>query len=53
MPVTRASSILFLAATLAVAGTGDRMVIYRPVEASSLFGLGGGSGVLEIYTKGN
>ena len=31
----------------------DRMVIYRPVEAGSLFGLGGGSGVLEIYTKGN
>ena len=31
----------------------DRMVIYRPVEAGSLFGLGGASGVLEIYTKGN
>jgi hypothetical protein len=34
-------------------GATDRMVIYRPVEASSLFGLGGASGVLAIYTKGN
>jgi protocatechuate 3,4-dioxygenase beta subunit len=31
----------------------DRMVIYKPVEAGNLFGLGGGNGVLMIYTKGN
>ena len=31
----------------------DRMVIYKPVEAGSLFGLGSGNGVLMIYTKGN
>lgn len=31
----------------------DRMVIYRPIEAGNLFGLGGGNGVLMIYTKGN
>jgi hypothetical protein len=31
----------------------DRMVIYKPVEAGSLFGLGGGNGVWMIYTKGN
>jgi Carboxypeptidase regulatory-like domain len=31
----------------------DRMVIYKPVEAGTLFGLGAGNGVLMIYTKGN
>lgn len=31
----------------------DRMVIYRPIEAGNLFGLGAGNGVLMIYTKGN
>ncbi len=31
----------------------DRMVIYKPVEAGNLFGLGAGNGVLVIYTKGN
>lgn len=31
----------------------DRMVIYKPVEAGNLFGLGGGNGVWMIYTKGN
>ena len=29
----------------------DRMVVYRPLEAGSLFGLGAGNGVLMIYTK--
>jgi hypothetical protein len=29
----------------------DEMVLFRPVEAGSLFGLGGGNGVLMIYTK--
>lgn len=29
----------------------DEMVIFRPVEAGNLFGLGGGNGVLMIYTK--
>lgn len=31
----------------------DRMLIYKPVDAGSLFGLGGGNGVWMIYTKGN
>ena len=31
----------------------DRMVIYKPVDAGSLFGLGGGNGVWMIYTRGN
>jgi hypothetical protein len=31
----------------------ERMVIYKPVEASNLFGLGGASGVWMIYTRGN
>ena len=31
----------------------DRMVIYKPIEAGNLFGLGAGNGVLMIYTKGN
>lgn len=29
----------------------DRMVIYKPVEAGNLFGLGSGNGVLAIYTR--
>jgi hypothetical protein len=29
----------------------DRMVIYRPVEAGNLFGLGSGNGVLAIFTR--
>lgn len=29
----------------------DRMVVYRPVEAGNLFGLGAGNGVLMIYTR--
>ena len=31
----------------------DRITIYKPVEAGSLFGPGSGNGVLMIYTKGN
>ena len=31
----------------------DRIVIYKPVEAGNLFGLGAGNGVIVIYTKGN
>ena len=31
----------------------ERMVIYKPIEAGNLFGLGGGNGVLMIYTRGN
>ena len=31
----------------------DRMVVYKPVEAGTLFGMGSGNGVLMIYTKGN
>jgi hypothetical protein len=31
----------------------ERMVIYKPVEAGNLFGLGGGNGVWMIYTRGN
>jgi hypothetical protein len=31
----------------------ERMVVYKPVEAGTLFGLGGGNGVLMIYTRGN
>ena len=31
----------------------DRLVIYKPVEAGNLFGLGAGNGVILIYTKGN
>lgn len=31
----------------------DRMVLYKPVEAGNLFGLGGGNGVWLIYTRGN
>ncbi len=29
----------------------DRLVIYKPVEAGNLFGLGSGNGVLSIYTR--
>lgn len=29
----------------------DHMVLYRPIEAGNLFGLGSGNGVLEIYTR--
>lgn len=29
----------------------DHMVIYKPVEAGNLFGLGSGNGVLAIYTR--
>lgn len=31
----------------------ERMVIYKPVEAGNLFGLGAGNGVWMIYTRGN
>lgn len=31
----------------------ERMVVYKPVEAGNLFGLGGGNGVWMIYTVGN
>lgn len=31
----------------------ERMVVYKPVEAGNLFGLGGGNGVWMIYTRGN
>lgn len=30
----------------------DRIVVYRPVEAGNLFGLGSGSGVIVVYTRG-
>ncbi len=29
----------------------DRIILYRPVEAGALFGLGSGNGVLAIYTR--
>jgi len=29
----------------------DRMVLYRPVEAGVLFGLGSANGVLQIFTR--
>ena len=29
----------------------DRIVLYRPVQAGNLFGLGSGNGVLMIFTK--
>ena len=29
----------------------DRIVVYRPVEAGNLFGLGSGNGVIVVYTK--
>ncbi|MEJ2540568.1 MAG: carboxypeptidase regulatory-like domain-containing protein [Gemmatimonadota bacterium] len=29
----------------------ERVVLYRPVEAGNLFGLGGGNGVIMIFTK--
>jgi hypothetical protein len=29
----------------------DHMVIYKPVEAGNLFGLGSGNGVLAIFTR--
>ena len=31
----------------------ERMVIYKPLQAGNLFGLGGGNGVWMIYTRGN
>ena len=31
----------------------ERMVVYKPIEAGNLFGLGGGNGVWMIYTRGN
>lgn len=31
----------------------ERMVVYKPVEAGNLFGLGAGNGVWMIYTRGN
>ena len=31
----------------------ERMVLYKPLEAGNLFGLGSGNGVWMIYTKGN
>jgi protocatechuate 3,4-dioxygenase beta subunit len=31
----------------------ERMVIYKPIEAGNLFGLGSGNGVWMIYTRGN
>ena len=31
----------------------ERMVLFKPVEAGNLFGLGGGNGVWMIYTRGN
>lgn len=31
----------------------ERMVVYKPVQAGNLFGLGGGNGVWMIYTRGN
>lgn len=29
----------------------DRIVLYRPIEAGNLFGLGGGNGVVMVFTK--
>ncbi|HSM59218.1 MAG TPA: carboxypeptidase regulatory-like domain-containing protein [Longimicrobiales bacterium] len=29
----------------------DRIVIYRPVDAGTIFGLGSGNGVIQIYTR--
>jgi len=29
----------------------ERVVLFRPVEAGNLFGLGGGNGVVMIFTK--
>lgn len=31
----------------------ERMVVYKPLEAGNLFGVGGGNGVWMIYTRGN
>ena len=31
----------------------ERMVLYKPLEAGNLFGLGAGNGVWMIYTRGN
>ncbi len=31
----------------------ERMEVYKPLEAGTLFGLGGGNGVWVIYTRGN
>ena len=31
----------------------ERMVVYKPIEAGNLFGLGAGNGVWMIYTRGN
>ncbi|MDH3271884.1 MAG: carboxypeptidase regulatory-like domain-containing protein [Gemmatimonadota bacterium] len=31
----------------------ERMVVYKPIQAGNLFGLGGGNGVWMIYTRGN
>ena len=31
----------------------ERMVVYKPLQAGTLFGLGGGNGVWMIYTRGN
>ncbi|MEQ9399027.1 MAG: carboxypeptidase regulatory-like domain-containing protein [Longimicrobiales bacterium] len=31
----------------------DRIVIYKPVEAGNLFGLGAANGVMAIFTRGN
>jgi protocatechuate 3,4-dioxygenase beta subunit len=31
----------------------ERMVLYKPIEAGNLFGLGAGNGVWMIYTRGN
>lgn len=31
----------------------ERMVVYKPLEAGTLFGLGGANGVWMIYTRGN
>jgi len=31
----------------------ERMVVYKPLEAGNLFGLGAGNGVWMIYTRGN
>jgi hypothetical protein len=31
----------------------ERMVLYKPIEAGNLFGLGSGNGVWMIYTRGN
>ena len=31
----------------------DRLMIYKPLEAGNLFGLGAGNGVILIYRKGN